>query len=254
MRLTELTAVVTGGASGLGAATADRLSQSGARVVIVDRNRRRGQEVAADLGVEFVEADVTDVDGVQRAVDVATSRAAPLRLVVNCAGGGPPLPPMLAEDGTVHDLESWQQTLDLNVTGTFNMTRLAGARIAENEEDDAGLRGLIVTVSSSAAFQGPPDLVAYSTAKSAIIGFTVATARAYGPFGIRVVCVAPGTFRTPAVEGFARRDPSVLDTNAVAPRRLGDPEEFAALVAHIAQNDYLNAQVIRLDAGAVVMW
>lgn len=251
MELSDATAVVTGGASGLGAATARHLATLGSRVVIVDRDLDQGELAADEIGAKFIQADVTDEPSISAAMRAAASDSCPMRLLVNCAGGGPAPRPMLGTDGTVHDLSAWDRTLSLNVTGTFNATRFAVPQMCEptSNPDRTEPRGLVVTVSSVAAFQGPPDLVAYATAKSAICGFTVAAAHSYASVGVRVVGIVPGTFRTPALEAYAENN--TLDVTACLPRRLGEPSEFAQLVEHIARNDYLNAQTIRLDGGGM---
>lgn len=241
--------IVSGGASGLGAATAQHLVRLGARVVILDRSARRGTAVADAIGATFAHADVTNEESVERAVDMAATVAAPLRVVVNCAGGGSPPRAMLDADGEVHDLDGWRATIDLNVTGTFNVTRFAAARVAKNEPDRDGLRGVVINTSSIAASDGSAELIAYSTAKSALDGFTLSAARGYGDLGIRVVTIAPGAFDTPALHALAQSDGSVLRPSSLAPRRLGQPAEFASLVEHVIRNDYLNAVVIRLDGG-----
>ncbi|MEX1007177.1 MAG: SDR family NAD(P)-dependent oxidoreductase [Acidimicrobiia bacterium] len=250
MDLEGASAIVTGGASGLGEASVRRLVTRGANITIADINDERAKGIVDELGrqVEFVHADVTLEPDVQELVGVADARG-PLRVVVNCAGAGVSKR-IVGRDGTPHDLESFVWTVNLCLFGTFNVMRLAAAAMAGTEPDEDGQRGVIVNTASIAAFEGQIGQAAYSAAKSGVIGMTLPAARDLAVIGVRVVTIAPGTFLTPAmanarqemIDGFVAMQPF--------PKRLGHPHEFAMLVEQIVDNPMLNGEVIRLD-GAV---
>jgi NAD(P)-dependent dehydrogenase (short-subunit alcohol dehydrogenase family) len=252
MRTQGAAALVTGGASGLGEATVRRLAEAGAGCTILDRNAERGKALASELGggANFVEADVTDPEEVAAAV-AAAGEAGPLRICVNCAGLGIAMR-TIARDGTPHDLDAFRFVLNVNLIGTFNVLRLAASAMSRNEPLEDGERGVIVNTASVAAFDGQIGQIAYSASKGGIVSMTLTAARDLAPAGIRVVTVAPGTFDTPLM-GFASQETKEgLAANIPFPRRMGDPREFAALVAHVVENTYLNGETIRLD-GAIRM-
>ena len=250
MDLQGASAIVTGGASGLGEATLRRLVRRGANVTIADIDDERGKGIVEELGsqVELVHTDVRLEDDVQETVRVAAARG-PLRVVVNCAGAGVSKR-ILARDGTPHDLDSFVWTVTLCLVGTFNVMRLASVEMAKAEPDDDGQRGAIVNTASIAGIEGQTGQAAYSAAKGGVIGMTLPAARDLAAIGVRVVTIAPGTFLTPAmagaspemVAGFAKMQPF--------PKRLGNADEFAMLVEQIVDNPMLNGEVIRID-GAV---
>jgi NAD(P)-dependent dehydrogenase (short-subunit alcohol dehydrogenase family) len=253
MQIEEAGALVTGGASGLGEATVRRLTARGAVVTIVDRDAARAEALAKDLGrgTQFAAADVTDADQVQAAVGQAAS-AAPLRIVVNCAGLGW-AGRVVNRDGSPHDLGAFQFVVNVNLIGTFNGMRLGAAAIAKTEPvNDDGERGVVVNTASVAAFDGQTGQIAYSASKGGIVGMTLPAARDLAPVGIRVLTIAPGTMDTPLLGQLPDEGRQALAANIPFPKRLGRPEDFAALVEHLVENDYLNGETIRLD-GALRM-
>jgi NAD(P)-dependent dehydrogenase (short-subunit alcohol dehydrogenase family) len=249
MEINGSAAIVTGGASGLGEATARRLAAAGVRVTVFDRNEERGKEVVADIGpsATFVGGDVTEPEDCQRAVDQAAD-GGDLRIAVNCAGNGW-IGRVINRDGTPHELEPFQFVQTLNVIGTFNVMTKAAARIATSEPQANGERGVIVNTASVAAFDGQIGQLAYSASKGAIVGMTLPAARDLAVVGIRVLAIAPGLFDTPLLGLLPDEARDALSESVNFPKRLGNPAEFGELVAHIAVNSYLNAEVIRLDGG-----
>ena len=253
MQIEETGALVTGGASGLGEATVRRLTARGAVVTIVDRDGARAEALAKELGrgTQFAAADVTDADQVQAAVDQAAG-AAPLRIVVNCAGLGW-AQRVVNRDGSPHDLGAFQFVVNVNLIGTFNGMRLGAAAIAKTDPvNDDGARGVIVNTASIAAFDGQTGQIAYSASKGGIVGMTLPAARDLAPVGIRVLTIAPGTMDTPLLGQLPEEGRQALAANIPFPKRLGRAEDFAALVEHLVENDYLNGETIRLD-GALRM-
>ena len=252
MDIAGVGALVTGGASGLGGATAAALAQAGARVVILDLPTSRGAEHAAALpnGARFAPGDVTDEAAVQRAVELA-AEAAELRLLVNCAGLGPAAK-VVGRDGAPMPLEHFTRIVSVNLVGTFNCIRLAAARMVRNPPDAGGERAVIVNTASIAAFDGQIGQSAYSASKGGIVGMTLPLARDLARDGVRVATIAPGTFDTPLLAGAPQNVRDALGQAVPFPSRLGRPEEFAALVLHIVSNPMLNGEVIRLD-GAMRM-
>jgi NAD(P)-dependent dehydrogenase (short-subunit alcohol dehydrogenase family) len=253
MQINGAGALVTGGASGLGEATVRRLAANGAIVTIVDRDTARAEALAKELGggVQFATADVTDADQVGAAVDQAAS-AAPLRIVVNCAGLGW-AGRVVNRDGSPHDLGAFQFVVNVNLIGTFNGMRLGAAAIAKTEPvDDDGSRGVVINTASVAAFDGQIGQIAYSASKGGIVGMTLPAARDMAPIGIRVNTIAPGTMDTPLLGQLPDEGRQALARNIPFPKRLGQPDDFAALAQHLVENDYLNGEVIRLD-GALRM-
>ena len=244
--------LVAGGASGLGAATARRLHAGGAHVVVADRNGEQGKELVAGLGerAEFAPTDVTDADQVERAVARAAARPGGLRVSVCCAGIG------WAERTTgrrgPHSLEAFQTVVAVNLVGTFNVLRHAATAMAANEPDGGGERGLCVNTASIAAFEGQIGQIAYAASKGGVAAMTLPAARDLAALGVRVCAVAPGVFATPMLRGLPEEAQASLAEAIPFPPRLGRPEEYAELVAHLVANPMLNGEVIRLD-GALRM-
>ncbi|GGE97551.1 3-hydroxyacyl-CoA dehydrogenase [Mycetocola zhadangensis] len=251
MKLDGISALITGGASGLGHATATRLAAQGVSVVIVDLPSSKGADAATHLGenARFVAADVTSEEQVQAAVDAAVALA-PLGIVVNCAGVATP-GKVLGRDGTL-PLAAFQTVIQVNLVGTFNVLRLAAAVMSTNEGDENGSRGLIVNTASVAAFDGQIGQPAYAASKGAVHAMTLPIARELARYGIRVNTIAPGIMETPMLMGLPQEAQDSLGTQVPFPSRLGRPDEYAALVQHLAENDYLNGETIRLD-GAIRM-
>jgi NAD(P)-dependent dehydrogenase (short-subunit alcohol dehydrogenase family) len=243
MQISGCCALVTGGASGLGLATARELREAGAEVIILDLPGSGGESVQ---GVTFVAADVTDEAQVQAAVDAA---GAPLRIVVNCAGIGTP-GKTLGRDGPL-PLSTFERVLRVNLLGTFNVIRLAARAIAATEPVD-GERGVIISTASVAAFDGQIGQAAYSASKGGVVGMTLPIARELASHLIRVMTIAPGTFDTPMLAGLPEAARESLGSQVPHPSRLGKPSEYAALVRHIVENPMLNGETIRLD-GAIRM-
>ncbi|MFK4114374.1 SDR family NAD(P)-dependent oxidoreductase [Microbacterium sp. NPDC006705] len=250
MQIAGVSALITGGASGLGAATARRLAADGAHVTIVDLPGSPGREVAAELGGRFAPADVTDPDEVTDAVETA-GRAAPLRIVVNCAGIAPPAK-VLDREGAPTPLPDFERIIRINLVGTYNVVAQASAAIARTEPTDSGARGVIVNTASVAAFDGQIGQPAYAASKGGVHAMTLPIARELARYGIRVCTIAPGIMHTPMMAGLPDAAQRSLGEQVPYPQRLGAPEEFAALAAHIVDNDYLNGETIRLD-GAIRM-
>ncbi len=245
-------ALVAGGASGLGEAAARRLHLGGAHVVIADRDEARGQALAEEFGERagFALTDVTDPDAVQAAVDKATELPVPLRIAVSCAGiGGAGR--VVGSKGP-HSIERFETVIRVNLIGTFNVMRLAATAMAENEPTATGGRGVCVNTASIAAFDGQIGQIAYSASKGAIVSMTLPAARDLAPSGIRVCAIAPGVFETPLLGNLPQDAIGALGEVLQFPHRFGRPDEFAALVAHIVENEMLNGEVIRLD-GALRM-
>jgi NAD(P)-dependent dehydrogenase (short-subunit alcohol dehydrogenase family) len=241
-------AIVTGGASGLGAATAARLAQVGATVVVIDLPSTA--DAAMAQGHFFASADVQDPQAVQAAVDHAAAHG-PLRILVNCAGIGTP-GKVVGRDGTPMALDQFARVVGVNLVGTFNVTRLAAAAMVANEPTASGERGVIVNTASIAAFDGQIGQVSYSASKGGIVGMTLPLARDLAASGVRVCTIAPGIFDTPLMMGAPDNVKQALAAGVPNPSRFGRPDEYAALALHIVENDYLNGEVIRLD-GALRM-
>jgi NAD(P)-dependent dehydrogenase (short-subunit alcohol dehydrogenase family) len=250
MRIDDRVFLVTGGASGLGAATVRMLAAGGARVVIADIGRGAGEALAAEVGARFVPTDVTSEADGQAAVGEAKAAFGALHGLVNCAGVAPS-ERVLGRNGP-HGLESFARAVSVNLVGTFNMIRLAAALIAENVPDAGGERGVIVNTASIAAFDGQIGQAAYAASKAGVAGLTLPVARELARIGIRVVTIAPGLFETPMMASMPEEVQASLGATVPFPSRLGDPAEFAALVRHICENAMLNGEVIRLD-GALRM-
>ena len=250
-------ALVTGAASGLGRAAAERLHAAGAKVVLVDTNEEAGQELAGAGVGTFVRADVTSEAETQAAVDQAAALG-PLRVVVNCAGVGSGAR-IVDRHGQPHDLALFRQILDINLAGTFNVLRLAAVAMAANDplaDDEGGPateRGVIVNTASIAAFEGQVGQAAYAASKAGIVGLTLTAARDLASRGIRVVSIAPGVFNTPMLGLVPEPTRGALVLAMATPGRFGATREYASLVLEIVRNSYLNGETIRLDAGLRMM-
>jgi 3-hydroxyacyl-CoA dehydrogenase/3-hydroxy-2-methylbutyryl-CoA dehydrogenase len=245
-------AIVAGGASGLGAATARLLAQNGARVAIADLNEEAAQTLAAELGGPTCafKADVTSEEDVEAAVAGAVEAFGELRVAVSCAGVG--WAERVVRKNRPAQLQPFETVVRVNLIGTFNVLRLAAAAMAANEPDDGGERGVVVMTASIAAYDGQVGQTAYSASKGGIVGLTLPAARDLSRQGIRVNTIAPGTFDTPLLAALPQQARDALGEQVPFPSRLGQPEEFAALAIHIAQNPMLNGETIRLD-GALRM-
>jgi NAD(P)-dependent dehydrogenase (short-subunit alcohol dehydrogenase family) len=241
-------ALVTGGAGGLGGATVRHLAGLGLGVVVFDRDGDRASALAAELGdgAAAVAGDVNDDAAVASAIDAATSLGA-FSLVVNVAGGGVGGGRTLGRDGTPHDKSAFEQTMAMNAFGTFNVSRLAAQAMSSNEPDESGERGVIVNTASIAGLEGQTGQLAYAAAKAAILGMTLPMARDLAAVGVRVCAIAPGTMGTPIMLGVREELREHLVSSIVFPKRMGRPDEFAMLVESIARNPYLNGENIRLD-------
>ena len=250
MQIANESALITGGASGLGLATARRLAASGASVTIVDLPHSDGAAIAAELGGTFAPADVTD----PAAIAAAVARAAetgPLRVVVNCAGIAPPAK-VLDRDGAPTPLADFERLVRVNLVGTYNVTAQAAAVMSTNEPDAAGDRGVIVNTASVAAFDGQIGQPAYAASKGGVAAMTLPIARELARHAIRVVTIAPGIMETPMLKGLPQATQDSLGAQVPYPSRLGSPDEYARLVLAIVDNGYLNGETIRLD-GAIRM-
>ena len=253
MKIQGKVCVVTGGASGLGAATAQHLVAQGAKVILVDMNQELGQQLQQQLGenAEFVAVDVTDENQVQQLFNHIEQKYGQLNGLVNCAGIAPSAK-VLGRDG-LHDLAMFQKVLNINVTGSFNMIRFAAQLMVKYDlAANAEERGVIVNTASVAAFDGQIGQSAYSASKGAIVGMTLPLARELAREAIRVMTIAPGIMETPMLKAFPQHVQDALGQMVPFPPRLAKPEEFAQLVGHIFENGYLNGEVIRLD-GAIRM-
>jgi NAD(P)-dependent dehydrogenase (short-subunit alcohol dehydrogenase family) len=252
MQIKNKTFLVTGGSSGLGAATVRRLVNNGGNVVIVDLNVEAGEQMAAELGdrARFVQTNVTDEASVQTAVATALDTFGGLHGAVNCAG-------IAIGEKTVgregpHNLDSFTRVIQVNLIGTFNVIRLAATAMSQAEPNAAGERGVIINTASVAAFDGQMGQAAYSASKGGIVGMTLPIARDLARSGIRVVTIAPGIFETAMLAGMPDKIRESLGQQVPFPSRLGRPDEYAALAQHIIENEMLNGEVIRLD-GAIRM-
>ncbi len=252
MRIDGSAAIVTGGASGLGEATARRLASAGAAVTICDLDRERGETLARQLGPQarFVVCDVTDADQAAAAVSAAASDF-PLRIAVNCAGVADAAR-AIARNGKPHDHARFVRVVNINLIGTFNTMVHAAAAMAGNEALADNERGVIVNAASIAAFDGQVGQLAYAASKGGVVAMTLPAARDLAPAGIRVCAIAPGTMDTPMLSLLPEDGRLLLAAQVPFPKRLGQPSDFAELAAHIIENRYLNGEVIRLD-GALRM-
>ena len=252
MQIKDKVFLVTGGGSGLGAATAATLVEAGAKVVLADVNREAGEKLAAQLGGNalFVETDVTGEVSAANAISTAVSAFGALHGLVNCAGVAP-AEKVVGKEGP-HKLESFAKVININLIGTFNMLRLAAEAMLKNEPDAGGERGVIVNTASVAAYEGQLGQAAYAASKGGIVALTLPVARELARSGIRCLTIAPGIMETPMLLGMPAEVQDALNKMVPFPTRMGKPAEYAALVKHIAENAYLNGEVIRLD-GAIRM-
>ena len=252
MKIQEVVALVTGGASGLGAGTAKRFVEGGAKVVILDRNEEKGQALSAQLGdrAAFIKADVTSESDIERALDFTASQFGPLNTLINCAGVG--IAMRTTSSRGPHPLEAFENVIRINLVGAFNVIRLASAVMADNAPTASGERGVIVNTASVAAFEGQIGQAAYAASKGGIVGMTLPIARDLARYGIRVCTIAPGIFDTPLLGNLPDDVRASLGAQMPFPQRLGQPAEFAQLAQQIVENEMLNGETIRLD-GALRM-
>jgi len=251
MKLEGVGAIVTGGASGLGGATAARLARAGAKVAIFDRNVDLGRSHAATIGGAFCNVDVTDEAAVEKAMDDAEAVNGKARVLVNCAGIGPPAK-VVGRDGKALPLSDFGKVVTINLLGTFNVLSKFSARIHDAEPVGREERGVIVNTASVAAFDGQIGQAAYSASKGGIVGMTLPIAREFARYGIRIMTIAPGIFLTPLLASLPREAQDALGRQVPFPNRFGDPDEFALMVESIIANPMLNGETIRLD-GAIRM-
>jgi NAD(P)-dependent dehydrogenase (short-subunit alcohol dehydrogenase family) len=250
MEIKGQAAIVTGGASGLGAATARSLAAAGAKVAVIDVNEKAAAEVAIDINGIAVACDVADGAAAEAAIRQAAADHGPARILVNCAGVGP-AKRIVGRDGPM-PLEDFERVIRINLIGTFNMLRLSAAAMQTLEPLANGERGVIISTASVAAFEGQIGQAAYSSSKGGVAALTLPAAREFAQFGVRVLAIAPGIFGTPMLKALPQEAQDSLGASVPFPKRLGEPREFAALVMHCIHNGYLNGEVIRLD-GALRM-
>ncbi|ELP69887.1 SDR family NAD(P)-dependent oxidoreductase [Streptomyces turgidiscabies] len=246
MQISGSSAVVVGGAGGLGEATVRRLHAAGAKVVVADLADEKGKALEQELGVRYVRTDATSEDDVLAALAEAES-AGPLRISVDCHGGPASGGRLINKNGTPIGLDGFRTTIDVYLTGVFNVLRLAAAAMAKHEPTEDGDRGVIVNTASIAAYEGQIGQLPYAAAKGGVVSMTLVAARDLSPLGIRVVTIAPGTFLTPAYGKAGDQLEAYWGPQVPHPRRMGRSPEYAALVEHICENGYLNGEVIRLD-------
>jgi len=249
MQLENKGVLVTGGASGLGAACVRLMSRAGARVVIADLNEETGTALASEFGdaVIFVKTNVVEEESARAAVKAAVDAFGGLQVTINCAGIG--VAERVLGKGSPHSLASFSKVIQVNLIGTFNVIRLAAAAMSTNEPTEGGERGVIINTASVAAFDGQIGQAAYSASKGGIVGMTLPIARELARYGIRVMTIAPGLFDTPLLAGLPEAARISLGQQVPFPSRLGRPDEYAALAKHIVENEMLNGEVIRLDGG-----
>ena len=250
MLLKDQAAIVTGGASGLGAATARKLAAQGAKVAVFDLNAKLAETVAAEIKGVAVTCDVSDAASAEAAIAQATKAHGPARVLVNCAGIGV-AKRVVGRDGPMA-LADFDKVIKVNLIGTFNMLRLAATEMSKLEPQATGERGVIINTASVAAYDGQIGQSAYSASKGGIVGMTLPIAREFAPLGIRVVTIAPGIFDTPLLAGLPEPARVSLGQQVPFPSRLGRPDEYAQLSQYIVEHDYLNGETIRMD-GALRM-
>jgi len=249
MEISGKKAIVVGGASGFGRATAESLIARGADVAILDRAQSDGKDVASSIGAAFHEVDITDFAGTETVLQKAIDELGGLHVIVTTAGGG--IAERTVKKDGPHGLDSFRATIDLNLIGTFNISRLAAWQMSKQEpvDDDAEERGVIINTASIAAFEGQIGQLAYTASKAAIAGMCLTMARDLGSLGIRVLAIAPSLFATGLTKGIPDEFATALTKDAAFPKRLGKPEEYAKLALAIVDNPMLNGQCLRLDAG-----
>jgi NAD(P)-dependent dehydrogenase (short-subunit alcohol dehydrogenase family) len=246
MQLKDEAAIVTGGASGLGAATARALASKGALVAVCDLNAKLAETVAAEINGIAVVADVSDAASAEATIVQAAKAHGPARILVNCAGIGV-AKRVIGRDGPM-SLSDFERVIKINLIGSFNMLRLATAEMSKLEPLATGERGVVISTASIAAYDGQIGQAAYSASKGGIVGMTLPIARELAQFGIRVLTIAPGLFLTPLLAGLPQEAQDSLAAAIPFPRRLGHADEFASLALHMIDNPYLNGEVVRLDA------
>src|SRR5882757_1906656 len=249
MEISGKKAIVVGGASGFGRATAESLIARGADVAVLDRAQSDGKDVASAIGAAFHEVDITDFAGTETVLQKAIDELGGLHVIVTTAGGG--IAERTVKKDGPHGLDSFRATIDLNLIGTFNISRLAAWHMSKQEpvDDDAEERGVIINTASIAAFEGQIGQLAYTASKAAIAGMCLTMARDLGSLGIRVLAIAPSLFATGLTKGIPDEFATALTKDAAFPKRLGKPEEYAKLALAIVDNPMLNGQCLRLDAG-----
>jgi NAD(P)-dependent dehydrogenase (short-subunit alcohol dehydrogenase family) len=250
MNIVDQTAIVTGGASGLGAATARMLVHAGARVVILDLNIDLAEEVATELNALAIKCDVANQTSVEQAISILKQRYGVPRILVNCAGIG--MPGRIVGKNGPMALEDFEKIIRVNLIGTFNMMRLVAAEMIPTDPLNDGERGVIISTSSVAAYEGQIGQAAYSASKGGITSLTMPAAREFAQFGIRVNTIAPGLFMTPLLDGLSDEAQKSLSSSIPFPKRLGHADEYAKLAIHLIENNYINGEVIRID-GALRM-
>lgn len=252
MEIKDSVAVVTGGASGLGEACVRSLLEKGGKVSILDFAEERGPKVASELGdaALFCLTDITKEEDVQAAINKTVEAFGAVHIAVNCAGVGIPAK-VLGKEGPM-SMDHFNKVVQINLIGTMNVVRLAAEKMVNNQGNDDGEKGVVINVASVAAFDGQIGQAAYSASKAGVAGMTLPIAREFAEYGIRIMTIAPGIFRTPMLEGLPENVQEALGKMVPFPQRLGEPSEFAALVQHIVENPMLNGEVIRLD-GALRM-
>jgi len=252
MEIKDSVAIVTGGASGLGEACVRALLGEGGKAAILDFAEERGQKVASELGdaALFCLTDITKEEDVQAAIDKTVEAFGAIHIAVNCAGVGIPAK-VLGKEGPM-SMDHFSKVVQINLIGTMNVVRLAAEKMVKNQGNDDGEKGVVINVASVAAFDGQIGQAAYSASKAGVAGMTLPIAREFAEYGIRIMTIAPGIFRTPMLEGLPENVQEALGKMVPFPNRLGEPSEFAALVQHIVENSMLNGEVVRLD-GALRM-
>jgi NAD(P)-dependent dehydrogenase (short-subunit alcohol dehydrogenase family) len=245
MKIKGHTAIVTGGASGLGAATVRKLADLGANVAVFDTNKQLAEEVAAEVDGMACVCDVSSAGEAEAAVAKVLSKLGTARILVNCAGIGSS-GRIVGKEGP-QPLEAFEKIIRVNLTGTFNMMRLVAAQMISSEPLEGGVRGVIISTASAAAYEGQVGQAAYAASKGGIVSLTLPAAREFAQFGIRVLSIAPGLIETPLLKGLSQEAKESINASIPFPKRMGYSEEFALLVSHIVENDYLNGETIRLD-------
>lgn len=251
MEIADTCAVITGGASGLGEATARQFAAGGAKVALFDLNEDAGKKVASELGGTFHKTNVTEETSVQNSINAAREAMGTINVTVNCAGIAPAAT-TLGKTGP-HPLHTFQQTIDINLVGSFNVARLAAEVMAANDPEDDGARGVIINTASVAAMDGQRGQAAYAASKGGIVGLSLPMARDLARSGIRVMAIAPGIFLTPMLMGLPQEVQDQLAADVTCPKRLGVPSEYARLAQFIVECGYLNGEVIRIDGALRMM-
>jgi NAD(P)-dependent dehydrogenase (short-subunit alcohol dehydrogenase family) len=250
MKLENSSAIITGGASGLGAATAKALAAAGARVAILDMNFLLAKKIADEIGGIAIECNVADEVSAKNAIVIAKEKFGVARVLINCAGIGPSAR-IVGKNGPM-PLSDFSKVINVNLIGSFNMMRLAAAEMIAADAMQDGERGVIISTASVAAYEGQIGQAAYAASKGGIVSLTLPAAREFAQFGIRVNAIAPGLFLTPLLEGLSDEAKQSLSAAIPFPKRLGAADEFAKLVLHIVENNYMNGEVVRID-GALRM-